>query len=140
MPNLNPTPVNNSNETHPILSFFQPEEAPETRAQKLNRLLLDLSKDKSNKEFSTALRNAADAIREKAFGYNRATTKRKIVRLLKEFEICELEDFLEETRIAKKEIRDALDDLIKEKKIETGQRRRWQEAGKHYSTIYSLKK
>lgn len=127
------------NGLHPFL--FDSDIDSADRPERLKKLLLDLSKrDEFKQDFGTILREAADKIREKAFGYNREVTKRKIVNLIREFEICEMDDFLDEFKLPKKEIDGALDDLISEQKIVTGQRRRWQEAGKHYNTTYELKK
>ena len=110
------------------------------RAAKLKQLLIDLSKDEEHQDFRSILREAADRVRQKAFGFNRIVTKRKIINLIREFEICEMEDFLVELKLPKKEIKSALDELLKEEKVIEGNRRRWQEPGKHYNLIYSLKK
>ncbi|HEX8637970.1 MAG TPA: hypothetical protein VF692_07910, partial [Pyrinomonadaceae bacterium] len=72
------------------------------RAAEIKQLLLNLSKDDANKEFRSILRKAADSVREKAFGYNRSVTKRKIIELLGEFDLCEMEDFLDEIKVSKK--------------------------------------
>jgi acetate kinase len=109
-------------------------------AARLKQLLLDLSKEEDYKDFRSIIRAAADSVREKAFGYNRSVTKRKILKLLAEFFALELDDITFETGIGEKEIKAALDDLIKENKIVEGRRRRWQEAGKHYNPIYELPK
>ncbi len=110
------------------------------RAARLKQLLLDLSKEEDNKDFRTILRDAASSIREKAFGYNRAVTKKRILKLLSEFELCEIADFTDELNLPEKEIRAALDDLLKAEKISEGKRRRWQEPGKHYNQTFELKK
>lgn len=115
-------------------------DSAETHAAGLKQLLLDLSKDEKNKDFRTILRDAASSIREKAFGYNRAVTKKRICKLLAEFECCEIYDFTDELGLPEKEIKAAILDLLKEEKIVEGKRRRWQEAGKHYNPIYELKK
>jgi DNA-binding transcriptional ArsR family regulator len=97
-----------------------------------------LSRRPENSKYKRTLRRAADEIREKAFGYNRQTTRRKILKLLSEFHICEIDDFTCETGIAEPEIRAALAELAAENKIKIGRRRRWQEAGKHYNEIFEL--
>lgn len=122
---------------HPFL--LDSEIDSDTRAERLKKLLLDLSKDESvKKDFGSILREAADRVREKAFGFNRGVTKRKIINLIREFEICEMDDFTDEFNLPKKEIFAALDELERENKIVVGRRRRWQEAGKHYNLIYRL--
>lgn len=118
----------------------RPNSTSEGRAAELKQLLLNLSKDDANKDFRSILRKAADSVREKAFGYNRTVTKRKIVVLLREFDLCEMEDFLDEIKVSKKEIHFALEELVAEGKITIGRRRRWQEPGKHYNTTYELVK
>jgi DNA-binding transcriptional ArsR family regulator len=97
-----------------------------------------LSRRPENSKYKSTLRRAADEIREKAFGYNRQTTRRKILKLLSEFHICEIEDFTEETGIPESEIRAALAELAAENMITVGRRRRWQEMGKHYNEIFEL--
>lgn len=109
-------------------------------AARLKQLLFDLSKEEEFKDFRSILRAAADSVREKAFGYNRAVTKRKILKLLAEFFVLEIVDLTDETGIAEKEIKAAVADLIVEEKIVEGERRRYQEPGKHYNKIYELKK
>lgn len=129
-----------------ILPFDQSTSAPnildssQTKAARLKQLLLDLSKEEENKDFRTILRDAAASIREKAFGYNRAVTKKKILKMLNEFELCEIADFTDEFKMPEREITEALDDLLKENKICEGQRRRWQELGKHYNRTFELKR
>ncbi len=136
MPTLEiPTP-SNTRLSHPP---FTSELAAESPADQLKRLLLSLSKEPQNSEFRTILRSAADSVREKAFGYNRSVTKKKILKLLGEFDCLELEDLVDETRIKSVELAGALEDLITEAKIIRGKRRRWQEPGKHYNDIYYLR-
>ena len=122
----------------PVSASFQPIGESDSRAAKLKQLLLDLSKEEINQDFRSILRDAANKVREKAFGFNRSVTKRKIVGLIREFEICEMDDFLEEFKLPKKEVAAALDELEREAAIKTGKRRRWQEVGKHYNTTYEL--
>ena len=122
----------------PVSAHLQQPDSSSSRAQKLKQLLLDLSNEKENTDFRSILREAAERIRTKSFGFNRAVTKRKIVNLIREFEICEMDDFLFEFKLPKAEITDALGELIAEEKIVEGKRRRWQEAGKHYNLIYKL--
>ena len=124
----------------PVSAENQQSDYNSSRAQKLKQLLLDLSKEEENTDFRSILRDAADKIRTKSFGFNRAVTKRKIINLIREFEICEMDDFLFEFKLPKTEITAALGELIAEEKIVEGRRRRWQEMGKHYNSIYSLKK
>lgn len=110
------------------------------RAARLKQLLLDLSKEDDYKDFRTILRDAASNIREKAFGFNRIVTKKRILKLLNEFDLCEIVDFTDELKLPEKEIRGALDDLLKDESIVEGKRRRWQEPGKHYNQTFELKK
>jgi hypothetical protein len=107
-------------------------------ADKLKNLLLELSRDPDHSQFKTILRLAADQVRVKAFGYNRATTKRRIVKLLEEFHCLEIEDLMDETGIDANEIKSALIELVEDCKITEGRRRRWQEPGKHYNPIFEL--
>lgn len=111
---------------------------PETNAANLKQFLIDLSKQEEMREFRGILRKAADSVREKAFGVNRNAVKRRIITLLREFDLCEMDDFLDEIKVSRKEITFALEELISAGKVETGQRRRWQEPGKHYNTTYKL--
>jgi len=110
------------------------------RAARLKQLLFDLSKEEEYKDFRSILRNAADSVRQKAFGFNRAVTKRKILKLLAEFFVLEIADLTDETGISEKEIKAAVAELIGENKIVEGTRRRYQEVGKHYNKIYELAK
>ncbi len=137
--------------SQPFLSAFVPQFEPNIsapqildsaseRAARLKQLLLDLSKEEANRDFRAILRDAAASVREKAFGFNRAVTKKRILKLLGEFECCEIDDFTDELGLPEKEIRAALADLLKEEKICEGRRRRWQEAGKHYNQTFELKK
>jgi hypothetical protein len=121
--------------TEARLNTFNPEAE---RAARLKQLLLDLSKDEEYKDFRSILRVAADTVRQKAFGYNRSVTKRKILKLLAEYFTLEIVDIVDETGISEKEIKAAIADLIKENAIVEGERRRWQEVGKHYNKIYEL--
>lgn len=128
-------PSNSTAETRPNKTFDSSE-----RAARLKQLLFDLSKEEDYKDYRSILRSAADSVRIKAFGYNRAVTKRKILKLLSEFYNLEIVDLVEDTGIAEKEIKAAVADLIAEEKITEGERRRYQEPGKHYNKIYELKK
>ena len=110
----------------------------EENAAQLKQFLLSLSKQEENKEFRGILRAAADKIREKAFGVNRSVVKRKIITLLREFDLCEMDDFLDEIKVSRKDITFALEELTAEGRIEIGQRRRYQEVGKHYNTTYQI--
>lgn len=115
-------------------------DSAETRAARLKQLLLDLSKEEDNRDFRAILRNAAASVREKAFGYNRSVTKKRILKLLAEFYNCEIDDFTDELALPEKEIKSALDELLKEGKIIEGKRRRWQEPGRHYNQNFELKR
>lgn len=136
MPIFETPPPSNTRLPHPLFTSAKAADSP---ADHLKDLLLSLSKDPQNEAFRSILRRAADSIREKAFGYNRAVTKKKILKLLGEFECLELEDFVDETHIRKAEVAAAIDELISEEKILRMQRRRWQEPGKHYNDIYYLR-
>jgi hypothetical protein len=117
---------------HPPLSLNSDD------SEKLKQLLIDLSKDPKYASHRSTLRMAADQVRVTAFGYNRATTKRKIMKLVEEFHQLEIEDLVDETKIAENEIRAALLELTDEGKLKPGRRRRWQEPGKHYNAIFYL--
>jgi hypothetical protein len=125
----NALPLSDSGFVHPPLST-EP-------AEKLKQLLLELSRQPEHDPFRSILRSAADSIREKAFGYNRKTTRKKILKLLSEFTVLEIVDITDETRISEKEVRAALEELIAEGRVTRGRRRRWQEPGKHYNEIFS---
>jgi hypothetical protein len=132
MPSIeNSFPINDSRLPHPVLNSNCAHE-------ELKQLLLSLSKKPEYAAHRSTLRSAADRVREKAFGYNRSTTKRKITKLLTEFHCLELEDFIAETGIAPKEVNAAIEELIVEGKIRQGKRRRWQEPGKHFNPLYEL--
>lgn len=133
---VNNLPSINDNLSHPIFLDLPLEE--KQRAKALKELLLKLSKDENNAAFSPILRAAADTIRERFIGYNRKTTKNKILKLIQEFECCEMIDFVEEYKIDERELRGAIDDLVRERKIRVERRRRWQEAGRHYNELYYL--
>lgn len=130
---INSRPLFESTLSHPFSSVEEKDQA-----NSLKDLLLQLAKDSPNRQFSTILRNAAESVRNSAFGYNRKVTKNKIIKLLQEFECCELADFVDETKIPSKEILPALEELEKENKIRIELRRRWQEPGKHYNNLYYL--
>jgi hypothetical protein len=134
LPNSNTTPCLTSS-PHPILSI---NTNGTENAEQLKQLLLNLADDPQFAIHRKTLRSAADSVRIEAFGYNRATTKKKILKLLQEFHCLELEDLTDETGIAETEIREALLELVNEHKIEHGRRRRWQEPGKHYNAIFVL--
>ncbi len=119
-------------------STDQTRPTTEENAAQLKQFLLSLSKQEENKEFRGILRAAADKIREKAFGVNRSVVKRKIISLIREFEHCEMDDFLDEIKASRKDITFALEELTAEGRIEIGQRRRYQEVGKHYNTTYQI--
>jgi predicted Rossmann fold nucleotide-binding protein DprA/Smf involved in DNA uptake len=110
----------------------------------LKQNLLDLSRLPENKPFKSSLRQAADSIRNTAFGFNREVTKKKIIKLLDAenggYDCLEIDDFIDETGLPETELRPALIELEKAGKIEADKRRRWQEPGKHYNDIWRLKK
>lgn len=120
--------------SHPPLN----SSAAESPADRLKNLLLSLSRDPENKAYKSILRAAADSVRHTAFGYNRATTKRKILKLLEEFTCLEVVDITDETGIAESEVKAALIELVADGKAVLGKRRRWQEPGKHYNEIYEI--
>lgn len=120
-----------SNISHPI--------SDQNFGKELKDLLLNLAKEQKYKNFGSLLRSTANQVREKSEGYNRKVTKNKIIKLLREFEQCELIDFTDETGIAAKEIKEALQELTKEGIVGSKLRRRWQEPGKHFNEIYFLK-
>jgi hypothetical protein len=132
------TPSHNPDVPHPEISTLSINTSGTANAEKLKGLLLELSKDPEHAQFKSILRLAADQVRITAFGYNRSTTKKKIIRLLEEFHCLEIEDIADETAIDEREIRAALLELVNEGRIKHGKRRRWQEPGKHYNDIFYL--
>lgn len=116
---------------HPILKA-------EAAAILLKQILSDLADKPEYRQFRTILKTASEAVREKAFGYNRRTTRRRILKLLSEFHCLELTDITDETRLPEREVREALDEIIASGEISRGKRRRWQEPGKHYNDIFEL--
>ena len=87
--------------SHPFFNSLEPKQ--------LKDLLLELAK--KHKSFSSILRGAANEIRNRTEGYNRTVTRNKILKLLKEFECCEIVDLVDETGINEKEIKAALAEL-----------------------------
>lgn len=120
----------------PLISEASASSEP---AEKLKQLLIELSRQPEHASFRSILRSAADSVREKAFGYNRKTTRKKILKLLSEFSCLEIVDITDETRISENEVRAALEELIAEGLAVRGRRRRWQEPGKHYNEIFIAK-
>jgi hypothetical protein len=142
-----PVPANSNKSPRLTSSPHPPFSSPAAGLQRLvnsadsddlKQLLLDLSKDPRFASHRSTLRLAADQVRIKAFGYNRETTKRKILKLIKEFECIEIEDLVDETNIDDREIKSALIELIEDGKVKEGKRRRWQEPGKHYNPVFYL--
>lgn len=131
---LNTLPtVQTDSYSHPFLLLDKPENAAQ-----LKDLLLALADQEHLAEFKAILRSAANTVKEKAFGYNRKAIKNKILKLLREFERCEMIDFEEEFKLPKREIQAALDELVRESLVRVGGRQRFQEAGKHFSPVYIL--
>ena len=94
-----------------INSAFTPQlDLTETRSQttettavlRLKQTPPELAEDENYKEFRSIIRATADSVRKKAFGHNRAVTKREILRLLDEFFVLELDDITDETRNQRK--------------------------------------
>lgn len=127
-------PPSNTGLSHPPFS----KQAVVSSADELKKLLLSLSKDPKNSQFKSILRNAADSVRETAFGYNRSVTKKKILKLLGEFDCLELDDLIDETKIKSAELSAALEQLITSGHVLKGKRRRWQEPGKHFNDVFYL--
>lgn len=125
----NPCLTDNATTSHPVSSF--PNDS-----QGLKQLLLELSKRPELAVHKSTLRSAANRVRETAFGYNRSATKKKILKLLQEFYQLEIDDLTDETKIAEKEIRAGLEELIAAGRVKRGHRRRWQEPGKHYNELF----
>jgi hypothetical protein len=109
-------------------------------AADLKQLLLDLSKASHLTPFARILREAAENVRTQAFGYNRAVTRKKILKALSEFDCLEMDDLVDETRLPEVELLMALEELIVENVVTTDLRRRWQEPGRHYNVLYLLKR
>ena len=124
----------------------RPQFSSEEQARKLYRLLLDMSKDTSEKEAKSAYRRTADFFRESYFGLTQKAMRARIVKFLEEFfdgEIypgLEIENIAEETGIKEETLAPVLDRMVKRKIIVVGRRRRYNEMGEHYNALYKLNK
>ena len=131
------------NSLHP--SLFKPASARDT-ALRLHRLLLDLSKDTSEKEASKALRKTADFFRETYFGLTEKKIRSRIVECLEEYfdgEIytpLEIENIAEVTGLKEEILLPVINRMVKQKILIQGRRRRFNEWGEHYNPIYKLNK
>lgn len=126
------------------LPFFQTNSSEE-KAQLLHRLLLDLSKDATaEKEAKWAFRSTADFFREKFFGPTEAQIKLRITNTLEDYfdgetyRPLEIDNLAELTGISEEKLLPVLNKLVADGTLVEGQRRRWQEMGKHYNPLYSL--
>jgi hypothetical protein len=136
-PHVQTHPVSKSTCQHSAIAKKDPVEDKQS-AEELKKLLLDMAAKPEYAPYQKTLRAAAGEVKIAAFGYNRGTTRKRILKLLAEYEQLEIDDLTSETRIAEKEIRAAIEELIAERKIIRGKRRRWSEPGKHYNDIYLL--
>ncbi|MCD9186743.1 MAG: hypothetical protein LUM44_09935 [Pyrinomonadaceae bacterium] len=125
---------------------FNPEDSEKDRAQKLKNFLVELSKQPEVTEYRSIIRKAADAIREKAFGISDRKVESKLTEAFEEYFngenyiFVEMSDLIELTGLREKEIEPILTKMISKGVVETSQRRRWNEPGKHYNDLYRLKK
>jgi hypothetical protein len=123
---------------------FRQIDSSEEKAKLLHRLLLDLSKDTSEKEAKWAFRSTADYFREKFFGPTETQIKLRITGILEEYfdgesyRPLEIDNLAELTGIAEEKLLPVLEKLVADGTIVQGRRRRWQEMGKHYNSLYSL--
>ncbi len=140
MPNSNTLPSNNSL-SHP---FFSQLNSKEDKARKIHRLLLDFAKDESEKDLKSICRQTADFFREAFFGKTEAQVRTAIIKVLEDYfdgkyyTALELEDLAEETRIGAETLLPVIRQMVSEKLIVEGRRRRWNEPGRHYNSIYKL--
>jgi len=145
MPNSQTSLPFNSALPHPNL-VFSPDETEKDKAKKLKEFLIGLSKQPEVVEYRSIIRQCADAVREKAFGISEKRVESRLSEAFQEYfdgenyrfvEMCDLEDL---TALSEKILAPVLDKLIKKGIVETSQRRRWNEPGKHYNLLYRLKK
>lgn len=134
----------NSNEMFPFAQIAQTGSTDE-KARQLHRLLLDLSKDESEKELRSAIRQTSDFFREKFFGLSERQVKTRILEVMKdyfdgeEYRGLEIDNLAEQTGIKESQLLPVLKAMVAGGAVLEGRRRRWQEPGKHYNSIYKLK-
>jgi predicted alpha-1,6-mannanase (GH76 family) len=127
------------------LTLFAPTASTEDKAKLVHRLLLDLSKDESEKELRSAVRQTADFFREKFFGLTEKQTRSRIMEVLKDYfdgethHALEIDNLAEETGIRAEKLLPVVQRMVQDGILIEGRRRRWQEVGKHYNPIYKLK-
>ena len=131
----------NSMESHPFL-IFSDQENDDDRAKKLKDFLVNLSKRPEAVEYKSILQRAATAIREQRFGISTKKIESKLKAVFEEYfdgEVycfLEIDNLSELTGIAEKYLEPVLEKMIAKGLVETEQRRRYQEFGKHYNTLY----
>jgi len=134
----------NSNEMFPFAQIAQTG-STEEKARQLHRLLLDLSKDESEKELRYAIRQTSDFFREKYFGLTERQIKTRILEVMKdyfdgeEYRGLEIDNLAEQTGIKESQLLPVVKAMVAGGILLEGRRRRWQEPGKHYNSIYKLK-
>lgn len=117
----------------------------EDKARQLHRLLLDLSRDESEKELRSAARATADFFREKFFGLTEKQIRSRILEVLKDYydgEVhhpLEIDNLSEQTGIKEEKLLPVLKSMVADGTLLEGRRRRWQEMGEHYNPLYKLK-
>lgn len=145
MPNSQFSLPNNSALPHPNLTF-SPEESEKEKAQKLKDFLIGLSRQPEVTEYRSIIRQAADSIREKAFGISDRKIETKLLAAFEEYfdgeeyNYLEMSDLIELTGLREKFLTPVLTKMIAKEQVETSERRRWNEPGKHYNDLYRLKK
>lgn len=136
-------PDTNSSVSHPFLTFSE-QETPDEKAKKLKEFLIKLSKQPEVTEYRSILRRAADAVREKRFGFTVKKIEAKLTEVFEEyfdgecFHYLEIDNLSELTKIPENNLLPVLEKMIAAGKVETEKRRRWQEFGKHYNILYRL--
>jgi len=140
------TNILNSETLQPNSPFaFLQSDLTDEKAKKLHRLLLDLSKDESEKELRSIVRQTADFFREKFYGKTDAQIRTAIIEVLKDYfdgetyNPLEIDNLAEETGIKEDKLLPVLEKMVAEGILLQGRRRRYQEPGKHYNPIYKLK-
>lgn len=137
------TPESSVNDLHP--PFLTISSGAET-AKKLHRLLLDLSRDTSEREASSAFRKTADFFRETYFGLTEKKIRSRVVECLEDYfdgetyTALEIENIAEITGIKEEILAPVIARMVKSSVLIEGRRRRFNEWGEHYNPIYKLNK
>ena len=123
---------------------FYPDDSAATRAAKVKQLLLDLSKDETDKELKSVFRQTADFFRESFFGLTSKQIRSRITRVLEDYfdgetyTALEIDNLVEQTGIKEDALLPILSKMVAAGHIIQGRRRRWNELGEHYNAIYKL--